>query len=320
MKRGWLIITLIISTSFIIFSFNAKADLATKLNGQILLQVEENGEAWYLYPKDQKKYYLGLPKDAFDLMRYFGVGITDLNLEKIPIGITDYSGPDSDDDGLSNRLEDALGTDKLNSDSDQDGFSDQEEISNNYDPLSTSSLPVDYDFSAANSGLIFLQTEKNGEAWYISPSDNKRYYLGRPSDAFTVMRLLSLGITNANLGTIPTGEIADPNPPVVPPVIPPSPFTPMEVKTKTANAIRINDIDKVISYVIPEMAYTVRKSLENLSDEGRLTLGNLLSAAVVTDIDGDNRIYSAEVYFDGEKRPYKFPMEKREDNWLFTKL
>lgn len=319
MKRGWLII-FIISISFVALSFGAKADLATKLTGKILLQVEENGEAWYLYPNDQKRYYLGLPKDAFDLMRYFGVGITNSDLEKIPIGLADYFGDDSDDDGLSDRLEEALGTDKLNVDSDQDGFSDQEEISNNYDPLSTSSLPVDYDFSATNSGLIFLQTEKNGEAWYINPSDNKRYYLGRPTDAFTIMRLLSLGITNANLGTILIGEITDPNPPVVPPFCPTCPLTPMEVKTKTANAIRINDIDKVISYVIPEMAYTVRKSLENLSDEGRLTLGNLLSAAIVTNIDGDNRVYSAEVYFDGGKHPYEFPMEKREDYWLFTKL
>src|SRR6056297_1304036 len=31
------------------------------------------------------------------------------------------------------------------------------------------------------SGKILLQVEKNGEAWYIKPSDKKRVFLGRPT-------------------------------------------------------------------------------------------------------------------------------------------
>jgi len=46
------------------------------------------------------------------------------------------------------------------------------------------------------SGGILLQTQSHGEAWYISPIDLKRYYLGRPSDAFSVMRKLGLGVTH----------------------------------------------------------------------------------------------------------------------------
>lgn len=42
--------------------------------GKILLQVEENGEAWYVYPNDSFRYYLGRPKDAFDIMRNLGLG------------------------------------------------------------------------------------------------------------------------------------------------------------------------------------------------------------------------------------------------------
>ncbi len=46
--------------------------LINRLSGGILLQVESVGEAWYVYPNDKKKYYLGRPADAFDIMRKLG--------------------------------------------------------------------------------------------------------------------------------------------------------------------------------------------------------------------------------------------------------
>jgi len=49
--------------------------LSKRLNGKILLQVEKNGEGWYIYPDDKKKYYLGRPVDAFSIMRNLGLGI-----------------------------------------------------------------------------------------------------------------------------------------------------------------------------------------------------------------------------------------------------
>ncbi len=39
-------------------------------------------------------------------------------------------------------------------------------------------------FSQQHQGKIFIQVEEKGEAWYINPEDNKRYFLGRPTDAF----------------------------------------------------------------------------------------------------------------------------------------
>lgn len=60
-------------------------NFAKKLAGKILLQVEENGEAWYVYPKDYKRYYLGRPADAFKLMRELGLGISNENLNQIKI-------------------------------------------------------------------------------------------------------------------------------------------------------------------------------------------------------------------------------------------
>ncbi len=54
------------------------------------------------------------------------------------------------------------------------------------------------DLSKNLLGKIFLQVESHGEAWYINPLDLKRYYLGRPSDALTLMRELGLGVSNAD--------------------------------------------------------------------------------------------------------------------------
>jgi hypothetical protein len=53
------------------------------------------------------------------------------------------------------------------------------------------------------AGKIILQVERRGEAWYVNPVDLKKYYLGRPADAFAVMRQLGLGIKHADLAKIP---------------------------------------------------------------------------------------------------------------------
>jgi hypothetical protein len=55
------------------------------LSGKILLDVEGKGEAYYVYPKDNKGYYLGKQADAYKIMREKGMGISDSNLNKIKI-------------------------------------------------------------------------------------------------------------------------------------------------------------------------------------------------------------------------------------------
>ena len=67
--------------------------LASRMAGKILLQVEENGEAWYVNPVNQQKYFLGRPAEAFELMRKLGVGITNDNLEQIPTAIDSATVP-----------------------------------------------------------------------------------------------------------------------------------------------------------------------------------------------------------------------------------
>lgn len=53
-------------------------------------------------------------------------------------------------------------------------------------------------------GKILLQVESHGEAWYVHPDACRRVYLADGDAAYSVMRLLSLGISNANLRKVPS--------------------------------------------------------------------------------------------------------------------
>lgn len=185
-----------------IFFASADNTIASKTKGKILLQVEDNGEAWYVNPANLKRYYMGRPQDAFDLMRSLSIGINNANLAKIPVGLISNNNTDSDGDGLEDNLEKALGTNENSQDSDNDGYDDKTEIISGYDPLNTGTTKIDTVFAEQNTGRIFLQVEAGGAAWYVNPGDKKRYYLGRPQDAFNIMRSLGLGIKSAELATI----------------------------------------------------------------------------------------------------------------------
>lgn len=64
----------------------AKNALANRLKGQILLQVQQHGEAWYVDPVKCRRIYLKDGAAAYQIMRFLGDGIADLNLAKIPEG------------------------------------------------------------------------------------------------------------------------------------------------------------------------------------------------------------------------------------------
>lgn len=52
------------------------------------------------------------------------------------------------------------------------------------------------------SGKILLRVEADGEAYYVNPTDLKIHYLGRPADAFNIMRNISLGISTENFNKL----------------------------------------------------------------------------------------------------------------------
>jgi ribosomal protein L30/L7E len=131
----------------------ASTSLSSQTAGMILLQVEQNGEAWYVNPATLTRYALGRPDDAFEVMRSLGLGISNADLALIPAAGSGTSGSAS----TASRL----------------------------------------------SGQILLQVESNGEAWYVYPKTLERTYLGRPEDALATMSALGLGISDADIATIP---------------------------------------------------------------------------------------------------------------------
>lgn len=120
---------------------------ADNLSGSIFLQVEENGEAWYIYPEDNRAYYLGKPADAFEIMKKLALGAK-------------------------------------------------------HDFITETKI-----FPSRLAGRILLDVEDSGRAYYIHPSRLTKHYLGKPADAFALMRSLGRGISNRDLEKISKGTI-----------------------------------------------------------------------------------------------------------------
>jgi len=301
------------------------ANAGSALTGRILLQVEDKGQAWYVSPADEKRHGLGSPNDAFALMRKLGIGISDKNLAKIPIGMATNNYPDSDGDGVSDNLEDAIGTNKFNKDTDNDGYNDKIEITNGYNPLGSGKQPIDKKFTQINSGKIFLQVEKNGEAWYVEPVTQKRYFLGRPADALQIMRAFGLGISNTDLQKIPVGSlpIAMTTPTLTIPTTPiNSPATDTEdVLQSAAAAIRAVDVQNVISYFTSNMAKSIEYSMQHMQKENLLLLANILSGSTLGSSTESKKTYKNEIYFQDKKHTVYFYVEKQADGtWLMSNL
>jgi chitodextrinase len=136
------------STEMKAYTINiATQPLPQRLAGRILLQVESQGEAWYVNPLNYQRYYLGRPQDAFKIMK-----------------------------------EQALG------------------VKHSFIANTTT-------FPDRLKGRILIDVEQNGEAYYINPTNQQKYYLSRPADAFRIMKELALGISNADLEEVEVGSV-----------------------------------------------------------------------------------------------------------------
>ncbi len=190
----------------------AKTDssLVNKLRGRLLLQIEEKGEAWYVDPVGGRRFYMQDGVGAYEALRSFGLGISNKDLEQIPVGVLwddILKGDiDSDHDGLADKLESALGTDPYNIDSDNDSYTDGQEVRNGYSPLGSPKVKVNAALVKKLAGRILIQADHKGEAWYINPVDGHRYFLGNGDQAYQLMRKLALGISNSNLNKLPVGN------------------------------------------------------------------------------------------------------------------
>lgn len=101
-----------------------------------------------------------------------------LLLARVPIRIerTVHSGPDSDDDGIADAMERALGTDPYDHDSDNDGYDDKTEILNDYDPNGPGRKPIDVRIIRQMTGRSFVI---DNALWYVD-TDGKAYFIPDP--------------------------------------------------------------------------------------------------------------------------------------------
>ncbi len=136
--------------------------------------------------------------NIYNLILTLGTGIAKKDLEKIVVADANIStGVDTDQDGLSDELEMAIGTDKDKTDTDGDTFGDRDELLRNFDPLAAGrSMPIDQGFADKQKGRLVIAVEGNKEAWYINPGDGKRYFLGNPGNAYKAMRSVEFWTKN----------------------------------------------------------------------------------------------------------------------------
>lgn len=64
----------------------AEKSLTERVKGHILLQVQNHGEAWYVSPLDGARYYMKDGPTAYEMMRYFGLGMTEADFAKLETG------------------------------------------------------------------------------------------------------------------------------------------------------------------------------------------------------------------------------------------
>lgn len=67
-------------------SESVKDALDQRLKGFILLDVENYGEAWYVHPDEGKRFYMKDGKTAYEMMRRFGLGISNKDFNKLKNG------------------------------------------------------------------------------------------------------------------------------------------------------------------------------------------------------------------------------------------
>ena len=66
----------------------AESDVLSRTRGYVLLQVEQHGEAWYVHPTDNARYYMKDGATAYQMMRAFGLGISNADLVRLQNGNT----------------------------------------------------------------------------------------------------------------------------------------------------------------------------------------------------------------------------------------
>lgn len=196
--------------------------LAKRLAGHVVVEPEAQGALWYIDPVRCDRYRIYRPEDVANLTAATGIGVSNANLARLALGFDTKAGDplpfahlragdtDTDGDSVPDMLEQALGTNPASADTDGDSYEDLVELRNAYDPVRPSAkrLPVDNAFTKKLAGKFILQTETRGHVWYVSPRDNRRYFLGGNTTSMQVIASIALGVKSKDLATIPESRSA----------------------------------------------------------------------------------------------------------------
>ncbi len=80
------------------------SELTERLKGRLLLEVEGKGEVYYVDPENGEKEYLSDGESAHSLLRRRALGVTNANLEKIPVGEVATDSSVCEEETLAKRL------------------------------------------------------------------------------------------------------------------------------------------------------------------------------------------------------------------------
>ena len=164
------------------------------------------------------------------------------------------------------------------------------------------------------AGRIVLEVESHGEAWYVDPVNLNRYYLGRPSDCFEVMRTTGLGISTDDIAQISIAEKS-----LTPPKIlqnnpinsntqsqsnqaqenltqnNPIQSSSQQILIAAGEAIRAGSAKTTEKYFTDGLSSAIQYTLKNYTADQRLTLGNIISGASLKQTTSQTATYSTQV-------------------------
>jgi hypothetical protein len=163
---------------------NINSSLSKRLSGKLLLDVDQGGAIWYVDDINYQRHNVRW-NNALSIFQKFALGITDVDLLKIP---TEW-------ESIRSEL-----------DTDGDGYKDKKELMHGYNPYNTHPVKLKYDLALADrlKGKFLLQVYKQGAIWYV---DHNGYrHSVRWDNLEDLFRRLALGITNSDLNQIGAGE------------------------------------------------------------------------------------------------------------------
>jgi len=167
------------------------SNMGSRLAGKLLLQVEDRGRIWYVFPENNKRYEVTFG-NALNLFQKLSLGVSNNDLNKIGIH----------SDSVNENI-----------DSDNDGFSDKSEVVAGYNPFLSSDvnnrgndkIVIDKNLSNRLKGRLLLQVEDKGRIWYVD-FEGKRWE-ATWINLMDLFKKLSLGITDNDLNEIVNEDI-----------------------------------------------------------------------------------------------------------------